>query len=147
MNQTSSQIAHPTYEQRFNDSVAKLVGQGAYNVALIEDFYRIFIHKSDAIAALFANTNMSAQKTMLHDSLDTLIEFSRTKHVSQEMQKLAHAHGPKGHKIPLYLFDVWLDSLMDALYQQDAAFSREDELAWRLTLAPGITFIKFYSGK
>ena len=132
------------YEQRFNDSVAKLVGQGAYNVELIEDFYRIFIQKSDAIAALFANTNMSAQKTMLHDSMDTLIEFSRTKQVTPALAKLAKAHGPGGHKIPTYLFDVWLDSLMDALYQQDTEFTAEDELAWRLTLAPGITFIKFH---
>ncbi len=132
------------YEQRFNDSVTKLVGQGAYNVELIEDFYRIFIHKSDAIAALFAHTNMSAQKTMLHDSLDTLIEFSRTKQVTPALAKLAKAHGPGGHKIPTYLFDIWLDSLMDALHQQDTEFTTEDELAWRLTLAPGITFVKFY---
>lgn len=132
------------YEQRFNQSVSKLVGQGTYNAELIDTFYRLFLSKSDAIQALFANTNMSAQKTMLHDSLDTLIEFSRTKKITPELQRLANAHGPKGKKIPLYLFDIWLDSLMDSLYQQDADFNSEDELAWRLTLSPGITFIKFF---
>lgn len=132
------------YEQRFNQSVTQMVGQGAYNAELINTFYRIFLGKSDIIRELFANTNMSAQKTMLHDSLDTLIEFSRTKSITPEMQRLANAHGPGGKKIPLYLFDIWLDSLMEALGQQDDSFNEADELAWRLTLAPGVTFLKFY---
>jgi len=132
-----------SYEERFNVSVGKLLGQGAYNVELIDDFYRIFMAKSDAISALFAHTNMSAQKTMLHDSLDSLIEFSRTKKLTPELENLATAHGPKGKKIPIYLFDTWLDSLMEALYARDHSFTQNDELAWRLTLAPGITYIKF----
>lgn len=131
------------YEHRFNTSVQKLVGNGCYNAELIDDFYRIFLAKSDVIAELFRNTNMSAQKTMLHDSLDSLIEFSRTKEISPALEKLALAHGKKGSNVPLYLFDVWADSLMEALYIRDEAFCEEDELAWRLTLAPGITYIKF----
>lgn len=135
------------YEQRFNDSVDKLIGQGAYNVELIDTFYRIFLSKSEVIRELFANTNMSQQKTMLHDSLDTLIEFSRTKTISPVLQRLANAHGPNGIRIPIYLFDIWLDSLMDALYAHDPQFETDDELAWRLTLSPGIVFIKFHCAR
>ncbi|WP_317931314.1 globin [Halioxenophilus sp. WMMB6] len=135
------------YEQRFNDSVDKLMGHGCYNVELIEDFYRIFLAKSDVVANLFAHTNMSAQKTMLHDSLETLIDFSRTKEISPALEKLAQAHGKRGKNVPTYLFDVWLDSLMEALYLRDNSFTDKDELAWRLTLAPGITYVKFICKK
>ena len=119
------------------------MGSGSYNVELIDNFYRIFFTKSDVIAQLFENTNMSAQRTMLHDSLDSLIDFSRNKQITPALEKIAAVHGRTQSNVPLYLFDLWLDSLMEAFYQQDSSFSVEDELAWRLTLAPGITYIKF----
>ncbi len=133
----------PNYEQRFNASVERVIGNGSYNVDLIDNFYRIFFSKSDVVAQLFAHTNMSAQKTMLHDSLDSLMEFSRTKQITPALEKIAAAHGRTKSNVPLYLFDIWLDSLMEAFYQQDAGFTVEDELAWRLMLSPGITYIKF----
>lgn len=138
-----SLASEQSYEDRFNQSVDRLIGNGSYNVELIDNFYRIFFTKSDVVAQLFANTNMSAQKTMLHDSLESLIDFSRAKKITPALEKIAQVHGRTKSNVPLYLFDIWLDSLMEAFYQQDASFSVEDELAWRLTLSPGITYIKF----
>ncbi len=135
------------YEDIFDASHQRLLGNGCYNVDLIDEFYRLFIAKSDVIAQLFANTNMSAQKTMLHDSLDTLVEFSRTKTITPSLEKLAAIHGKTGKNVPLYLFDIWLDSLMEAFYVNDDEFDKIEELAWRLVLAPGITYIKQSIGK
>lgn len=135
------------YEDLFDRSYQRLLGNGCYNVNLIDSFYRLFLSKSCVIAELFAETNMSAQKTMLHDSLDSMVEFSRTKTITPYLQKLADIHGKGGKQVPLYLFDVWLDSLMETLYEQDPLFSKSEELSWRLVLSPGITFIKFICGK
>lgn len=134
------------YEDLFDASHQRMLGNGCYNVDLIDEFYRLFIAKSDVIAQLFTHTNMSAQKTMLHDSLDLLVEFSRTKTTTLELQKLAKIHGKGGKDVPLYLFDIWLDSLMEAFYGKDNEFNQTEELAWRLILAPGITYIKHSIG-
>ncbi len=147
MNTQATKPATINYEDIFDASYQRLLGNGSYNVDLIDEFYRLFISKSDVIAQLFSKTNMSAQKTMLHDSLDTLVEFSRTKTISHSLEKLTSIHGKSGKNVPLYLFDIWLDSLMEALFTKDQDFNKTEELSWRLVLSPGITYIKYSMGK
>lgn len=131
------------YGEIFSNSYQRALGNNSYNADFIDYFYKQFLAKSDQIRSMFANTNMSAQKTMLHDSLDSLLEFYTTRKITRQMAHLAHIHGNKGHRVPHQLYDLWLDSLMEAVQQFDPQFDTDIELAWRLVLAPGITFIKF----
>lgn len=135
------------YETVFNESFDKMLGNNAYNAAFIGEFYRLFFNKSPLVTEMFANTNMSAQKTMLHDSLYTMVEFYRSKQLTSELRHLARVHGKSGRDIPLHLYDLWLDSLMEALYNYDSEFDEQAELAWRLVMTPGITYIKFMSNQ
>ena len=144
-NQTSEYPGN--YDTVFGDSYRRALGNHSYNADFISHFYRCFFDQSEQIRNMFANTDMSAQKTMLHDSLEHLLEFYTTRKLTPQMQHLARVHGRKGRNVPANLYDLWLDSLMDAVKKFDPQFDDEIELAWRLVLIPGITFIKFVGEK
>ena len=127
----------------FADSFTRIMGQGAYNRDFIARFYDHFLASSPTVAMRFASTDMSRQRTMLHDSFTTLIDFSRHRRLTPQLERLAAVHGPRGNDIPPALYDLWLDSLMQTAAEFDTAWNRQVELAWRFTLAPGIAYLKF----
>ena len=131
------------YNQLFAESYARVMGQGAYNPDFIGRFYDLFVGSSETVADKFANTDMLLQKTMLHDSFTTLLDFNAHRKPTDYMQRLAQVHGRSGNDIPPDLYELWLESLIAVVETFDEEFSRDVELAWRLTLAPGITYLKF----
>ena len=131
------------YDQVFAESYRRVLGEGSYNPDFISEFYRIFFSKSQAVADKFANTDMNVQKTMLHDSLDILVEFYKSGIITKGLERLGKIHGKQQHDIPKDLYSLWLDSLVEALYQISPEFTKEEELAWRLVMAPGIAYIQF----
>ena len=86
---------------------------------------------------------MSHQKTMLHDSLRALVDFNQRRKLSPQMTTLARVHGPQAADIPPTLYVLWLNALLDTVREWDPKFDAQVELAWRLTLAPGITYLQF----
>ena len=103
----------------------------------------MFLSVSPAIAEKFAHTDMSAQRTMLHDSLLLMMEFNRTRVPTARLKQLAEIHSRSGHDISPTFYDAWLDSLVTAVSRHDPNFNNEVELAWRIALAPGICFMRF----
>lgn len=63
------------YLKTFEDSYQRALGHQSYKRDFIERFYDIFLGQFETIANMFRNTSMSTQKTMLHDSLNRLVEF------------------------------------------------------------------------
>ncbi len=133
----------PTYDEIFEQSVARVLGNGAYNPEFIGAFYEIFLEASPAVAEKFAHTDMSAQRTMLHDSLLLMMDFNRTRVPTPRLLQLGEIHSRRGHNVSPSFYDLWLDSLIVALGQHDPEFSDDVELAWRIALAPGICFLRF----
>ena len=131
------------YVETFEHSLARAVGGGEYNHAFIERFYEIFTARSVDIAALFRDTDMSAQRAMLHDSLLYLVDFFKTRKINPFLARIAKVHGRAGLDIPDSMYDIWLDCLLDAVREFDTEFDDDVELAWRLVLAPGVAYMKF----
>ena len=129
------------FEQIFFDSYQRVLGNNFYNAEFISTFYECFFSKSPSIADMFANTNMSMQKTMLHDSIQEMLEFYKTKQITPRLEQLAKIHGSKGLAVPQEFYDLWVDSLVEAVSGFDPEFDRQVALAWRLVLAPGVTYI------
>lgn len=132
----------PDYRQLFQDSYQRVVKDGGYNQAFIGRFYELFFAKSPAVAALFQGTNMSVQKTMLHDSLVYMAEFSRNLRSDDQIERIGRRHGRADLDIPLEFYDLWLDSLVEAVAERDPAFDADVALAWRVVLAPGVLYMK-----
>ncbi|MEO1082370.1 MAG: globin [Pseudomonadota bacterium] len=130
------------YDDAFAASFSRIMGTGAYNPEFIGRFYDLFLASSPEIAARFSDTNMSRQKTMLHDSFTTLIDFNQHRRVTPQMRHLGQVHGPSRSNVEPSLYVLWLDSLMRTVSEFDPAFDSDVELAWRLTLAPGIAYLQ-----
>ena len=131
------------YVEAFNASYQRAIGNNSYNRDFIGRFYDIFLSKSDRIAERFKEADMSAQKTMLHDSLNYLVDFFISRKTSDYMHRIATIHSSKEYDIEDEMYDTWMDSLIEALREFDPDFDDEVELSWRLVLSPGITYMKF----
>ena len=135
------------YVDVFNASYGRAVGNSGYNRDFIGRFYEIFLSKSDQIAARFEGADMSAQKTMLHDSLQYMVDFFSSRRTNAYLERIAEIHSRSQHDIPSEMYDTWLESLIEALREFDPELDEQVELAWRLVLSPGITYMKFMHDK
>lgn len=135
------------YEEIFRESFKRALGNSSYNRDFIGRFYEIFLSKSDRIAEHFKNTDMSAQKTMLHDSLHLMVEFYSSRKTNKYMERVAKVHNHAHRDIPTDMYEVWLDSLIESVKEFDVEFDDHVELSWRLVLAPGITYMKYMRDK
>jgi len=131
------------YGDVFDASFHRILGDGAFNPAFTTRFYEIFLGRDPDIADRFANTDMSAQKTMLHDSLFTLVDFYRNRTLTPQLRRLAAVHSRAQHDIPADLYDRWINALAAAVAEFDPDYDEDVGLAWRLVLAPGITYMRY----
>ena len=131
------------YGEVFDASFERIFGNGAYNPAFTTRFYEIFLGHDPAIADRFAATNMSTQKTMLHDSLLTLVNLYRNRSLTPQLRSLAAAHSRTGHDIPADLYERWMSALAAAVAEFDPDYDEGVGLAWRLALSPGITYMRY----
>jgi len=130
------------YDEIFAASFERIMGQGAYNPDFVDSFYTRFLASSPAIGERFEKTDMSRQKTMLHDSFTTLVDFNTHRRLTAQMQRLGSVHGPNASDVPPELYTFWLDSLVATVRDYDPQYGDDVELAWRLTLAPGIAYLQ-----
>lgn len=127
----------------FRASYRRALGNGGYNVDFIQHFYEVFLSSSEEVQALFRDTDMSAQKTMLHDSLEYMVDFFVARQTNPQIERIARIHGPACKNIPPYLYDLWVDCLVESVRKFDPQFSKSTEIAWRLVLSPGVAYMKF----
>lgn len=103
----------------------------------IDTFYEIFMAKSPAIAAMFADTNFKVQKLMLRESLMEMLFFAQgMPDAAEEIDKLGRRHKELGIRPEMY--EMWLDSLCDAVQRHDPEFTAELALQWRQAMQKGI---------
>jgi truncated hemoglobin YjbI len=130
---------------RFEASYARLFGgqiaadQGAD--AFFQAFYRRFLSDPE-VAALFRNSDMQRQAAMLRRSFFHLAGFYVTHAPSSELERMSIMHHRLG--IEPRLYDRWLNCLVATVAEHDRECDEVTELAWRLALTPGITFMKLY---
>ncbi|MBR9912380.1 MAG: globin [Gammaproteobacteria bacterium] len=110
-------------------------------------FYQCFLASSPEVANAFRNTNMDAQKQMLKRSLIYSVGFLASKESYAHMEKMARKHGRHNLNIPAPLYELWLDCMLAAVAKFDPKYDDDVELAWRLALAPAITYMKFMYDK
>ena len=128
-----------TYET-FRSSLLRCLS----NLDFLERFYSAFINSSPEVAQAFSNTNMERQKAMLSASLNHMMNFygNNDEKAKKYIQQLGAQHGIYGHKVPLHLYDLWLESLITAVRESDPQFNPTLEAIWREAMTQGIDIIK-----
>ena len=134
------------YQIEFEASLSRILAPER-SEAFFRRFYERFIGSDPHIAAMFEDTDMAHQVGMLKDSLAELREFSTSLKSNNYIVTLARIHGVRGRKVSPESYDMWLDALVDTVREVDSECDINAELSWRLVLAPGIAFMKFYYDK
>ena len=132
-----------SFEELFDASYERVLQPRPGVPDFFEAFYRRFLMASPEVRALFRNTDMAVQRSMLKKSFFSLVAFYASGNVDDVLHRIACLHSARHLSIKPHLYDLWLDCLTDTVRAYDWECSDDIELAWRLVLSPGITYMKF----
>lgn len=133
-----------TFEQVFDLSYERSVIKVIDGRDFFEAFYDKFLVTSDEVSQKFRSTDMERQKAMLKKSFYSLLTFYASNNVDQYLEKIALHHSRSQLNICPELYDLWLEALVENVREYDSGYGPRTELAWRLIMAPGITYMKFH---
>ena len=103
----------------------------------LDTFYELFLATSPEIANMFSETDFRMQKTMLRESLLMVLCFNLgMPGTEDEVRRLGQRHRDLGVKREHY--DLWLDSLCEALKRHDDQYTPELERRWRQAMQTAI---------
>ncbi|TQV86302.1 globin [Exilibacterium tricleocarpae] len=131
------------FEEIFDASYERVLRVELEGRFFFDAFYENFIDSSPEVRDKFKNTDMDRQRKMLKKSFYSLVVFYATNSVDDYLVKVAERHNRENIDIRPGLYDLWIESLIFTVAQYDPDFDETVELAWRLVLATGITYMKF----
>jgi len=132
-----------SYERLFDESYERAVLETRHGREFFESFYQRFLVASPLVRHKFRHTDMVQQRSMLKKSFYNLLAFYASGSVDNVLERIAVNHSRRGLDVPPALYDLWLECLVDTVKYYDPLFDDNVELAWRLVLSPGITYMKF----
>ena len=103
---------------------------------LFDTFYNLFLAKAPDVRPMFARTDFPHQKLMLRESILEMLLFAQTGAGREEIEKLGERHRQLNVKPAHY--ELWLDSLCEALAKHDRDFDSVLERKWRAAMWKGI---------
>ena len=131
-----------SYLDIFTQSHARVVDSRRDDKDFFAAFYDAFTARSAAAAEKFSGVDMAAQRAHLKNSLDQMVYFSIDRQAGARMEQIAATHSRSGRNISPELYTSWLDALVDTVREYDEDFDAEVEAAWRIVLAPGISYMQ-----
>ena len=124
------------------DAVTQSYHRCLHSEGFTDTFYDHFVAKSEEVAEKFRATDFTRQKRMLRESLLMMVMFNRDPEgVADDMNKLAERHSRRGVDIPPHLYNLWLDSLCEAVEQHDNEHTAELAIKWKAAMRAGIDFV------
>ena len=107
-----------------------------------QTFYDIFLAKSPEIASKFAQTDFSKQKNLIKASVAMLVRLGTgNANARRIIEKVGDTHCKQALNIQPELYELWLDSLCEAIQRHDSAYTAELEALWREEMEEGISLV------
>jgi hemoglobin-like flavoprotein len=98
----------------------------------MDRFYERFMASHPDVAARFDGVDMERQRFLVGRSVTMILQHaSGADHVIPSLTETARRHGPRDLDIPAYLYDRWIESLIETVAEFDPGFRPELERAWR----------------
>lgn len=129
------------FNELFNDSYEYIVEDSEI---FFSDFYQFFLTTSPEVREAFKNTDMPHQKMMLRGAIVFMINFFVTKTADSNLINIGIRH-KEILKIEPHLYELFMDSLLLSLKKNYPRYTEKCGLAWRITLSPGLEFMKHCS--
>ncbi|PKM22894.1 MAG: globin [Gammaproteobacteria bacterium HGW-Gammaproteobacteria-14] len=123
-----------------NDLVFQSYGRCCRREQFFEDFYSVFLGKSDAVRGMFSSTNMTEQRRLLRAGITWLLMYARGA-PGGKLHHLGETHSRKGYDVNPALYGLWVEALMESVQRHDPDYSLELDQRWRNVLRPGIEVI------
>lgn len=130
------------YLEIFTASYQRVSAIAVADRDFFEAFYDTFTSLSTEAAEKFQGVDMLKQREHLRNSLDQMIYFSIDRKASDMLLNTAKTHSKSGKDIRPELYEAWLESLLQTVRKFDSQFNEETEIAWRVVLAPGISYMQ-----
>jgi hemoglobin-like flavoprotein len=113
------------------------------NPRFLDIFYEKFLASSTKVREKFKNTDFQRQKKFLHASFYLILLASTDEEHGPEryLKHLAVRHSASDLNVGAHLYDLWLDSLLQAVKECDPEYSREVEEAWEEMMGIGIRYM------
>jgi len=131
------------FEEIFDASYKRILSDPKNGVSFFDAFYIQFLGSNKEVAERFSNTDMATQQGMLKKSFYSLFAFYASGQADDAIRNIAEKHNHKNLNIKPEFYDQWLECLIKTISQYDEQFCDDIELAWRLVMTPGITYMKF----
>lgn len=126
----------------YNDSFEYCMSRAGF----LPRFYDLFVASSPEIREKFKDTDLKRQARMLRKSLYVLTMASvGTYEGQQEITRLGESHGRHGLNIEPFMYDLWLNCLLQAVSEYDINWNAQVEQSWRQMFAPHIASLKSFS--
>ena len=107
-----------------------------------DQFYEIFLNSSPDIAPLFATTDFEKQRKLLRATVYILVTRDvDDPQANEALERIGRSHGRSELDIQPVLYELWLDSVCEAVRKMDSEWTPALERAWRDQLRPGIALI------
>lgn len=132
------------FENLFDESYERVKLVSKDGIGFFDAFYTRFVSSGPEIAAHFSNSDMSQQKKMVERSFYRMLAFYTTNQADDYMRNIASRHSIKEANVDPKLYDIWLDCLVETVVEYDPEINSEIELAWRLIMSSGITYMKHH---
>ncbi|MDP3845502.1 MAG: globin [Pseudomonas sp.] len=123
------------------DLVMQSYGRCCASHGFLDSFYLYFLASSPAVRAKFIDTDMPTQKQLLRHGILNLVMHARGMPDSK-LRALGCSHARGGLDIQPELYQLWLDSLLQAVADHDQLCDNHTRQAWREVLNQGISVIK-----
>lgn len=102
-------------------------------------FYELFTSRDQRIGKKFSHTDWDMQVHLLRHGISASILYASGGDLGQsEVERLASSHSRAGYDIPAWMYDHWLEALIEAIRETDSRCSDALEQRWRAALKPAI---------
>jgi hemoglobin-like flavoprotein len=131
--------------QVLDDSLHRCAG----NPGFLDLFYERFLNSSPDVREKFANTDFVRQKRALLGSFHLMLLAAEDEENGPEryLRDLAFSHGKSQLDIGSYLYDLWLDSLLETVRECDPEWTPEIGQAWEKVMGVGINYLLLHYNK
>ncbi len=107
-----------------------------------QTFYDIFLATSPESTSKFAQTDFNKQKNLIKASVAMMIRLGTgNANARRILEKVGNTHSRQALDIRPELYDLWLDSLCEAIQRHDPDYSAELEALWRENMQEGIKLV------
>ncbi|MBS3803256.1 MAG: globin [Oleiphilaceae bacterium] len=132
-----------SFENLFDNSFERVVRDKQQENDFFDAFYQRLLRSSPLIREKFTESDRLEQRKTVKKAFYGMVVFHASGSAAGLPEKVAFTHSTRGRDIKPALYDHWLESLIDTMKEYDPYSDDDVELAWRLVLSTGITYMKF----